>query len=224
MVESASNHGCREFSVNVNAMLDALQDRGFILRYVVQGIRYIQVVNFEKHQRPHSNETPSAIPPHNQAKSIDRHKKLSTKVDSAVNQGEQRFGLIPDTGFIDSLIPDTGLLESADAPAADAIAPSKATTKRPTAMSEDWIAGHHLYEWGVGEGFRTATLDDETCKFRDHFIATGKPMKDWDAAWKNWMRRSREFASARASPSNGTRPKNTVAETLFSMARGESEQ
>lgn len=31
-------------------------------------------------------------------------------------------------------------------------------------------------------------------KFTDHFRANGKPMKDWSAAWRNWMRRAGEFA------------------------------
>jgi hypothetical protein len=63
MVSSAAHHGCRTFAVNVDAMLDALYEREFIIRYTTDGVRYIQVVNFEKHQRPHSNETPSTIPP-----------------------------------------------------------------------------------------------------------------------------------------------------------------
>ena len=45
---------------NVNAMLDALL--GFIWRYKVDGVAYIQVVNFKKHQRPHIRELESIIP------------------------------------------------------------------------------------------------------------------------------------------------------------------
>jgi len=37
-------------------------DHPFILRYQVEGKRYIQVVNFKKHQNPHRNERPSIIP------------------------------------------------------------------------------------------------------------------------------------------------------------------
>lgn len=38
-------------------------DHPFILRYQVEGKRYIQVVNFTKHQNPHRNERASIIPP-----------------------------------------------------------------------------------------------------------------------------------------------------------------
>jgi hypothetical protein len=49
--------------VDMDACLDWLKSEGFILRYVVAGKRYIQVINFRKHQNPHKNETESEIPP-----------------------------------------------------------------------------------------------------------------------------------------------------------------
>jgi uncharacterized protein YlbG (UPF0298 family) len=47
---------------DVEALLDQLQRCGFICRYEVNGRRYIQVVNFEKHQHPHHKEPDSALP------------------------------------------------------------------------------------------------------------------------------------------------------------------
>ncbi|MBD3812694.1 MAG: hypothetical protein IE917_10790 [Betaproteobacteria bacterium] len=49
-------------SFDVDSMLQALHDFGFILRYKVNGIRYIQVLNFLRHQNPHHAEKPSLIP------------------------------------------------------------------------------------------------------------------------------------------------------------------
>lgn len=43
-------------------LLVTLSDRGFIQRYAVDGVRYIQVLNFKKHQNPHVKEPPSTIP------------------------------------------------------------------------------------------------------------------------------------------------------------------
>lgn len=48
--------------VDMDATLGRLNDRGFILRYECQGERYIQIVNFRKHQSPHVREPKSAIP------------------------------------------------------------------------------------------------------------------------------------------------------------------
>jgi hypothetical protein len=49
-------------SCDVNAMLDALHESGHIIRYEVGDSRFIQVVNFTKHQMPHYKEVPSVIP------------------------------------------------------------------------------------------------------------------------------------------------------------------
>jgi hypothetical protein len=48
--------------VSVPPLLDALQNHGLILRYETKGNRYIQIVNFEKHQYPHIKEAESTIP------------------------------------------------------------------------------------------------------------------------------------------------------------------
>ncbi|MCD7812008.1 MAG: hypothetical protein LUG91_09225 [Ruminococcus sp.] len=44
-------------------MLQQLADNGFIIRYEVEGEKYIQVVNFCKHQNPNMKEKASEIPP-----------------------------------------------------------------------------------------------------------------------------------------------------------------
>ncbi len=48
---------------DVDAMLDDLAARGFIIRYVVDGKRYIFIPAFLRHQKPHPKERPSEIPP-----------------------------------------------------------------------------------------------------------------------------------------------------------------
>ena len=47
---------------SVDDMLNELHQAGFILRYQAAGRRYIQVLNFGKHQNPHHREPESAIP------------------------------------------------------------------------------------------------------------------------------------------------------------------
>lgn len=50
-------------NVDVDVMLGALEGRGFIRRYTVDSLKYIQIVNFSKHQNPHHTERKSVIPP-----------------------------------------------------------------------------------------------------------------------------------------------------------------
>lgn len=47
---------------DVDQLLQELHNHEFILRYEVEGERYIQISSFKKHQNPHKNEAPSAIP------------------------------------------------------------------------------------------------------------------------------------------------------------------
>jgi hypothetical protein len=47
----------------VEPMLDRLRTDGFVLRYEVDGKRYIEITNFVKHQDPHYKEKASEIPP-----------------------------------------------------------------------------------------------------------------------------------------------------------------
>ncbi len=46
-----------------DSMLQSLHDSGFICRYSMGEERYIEVVNFTKHQNPHVKEKASVIPP-----------------------------------------------------------------------------------------------------------------------------------------------------------------
>lgn len=70
--------------------LEWLADNGFIHRYQAEEAKYIQVLTFWKHQHPHQNEKPSAIP-------------AREKVTSACNQGSKHFALTPSSLTPDSL-------------------------------------------------------------------------------------------------------------------------
>lgn len=48
--------------VDVDDLLDQLERGEMIVRYEAEGLRYIQVLNFSKHQSPHCKEQASTIP------------------------------------------------------------------------------------------------------------------------------------------------------------------
>lgn len=50
-------------AVDVEPLLRELDARKFILRYEVDGVRYIQILKFADHQTPHYTEKPSVLPP-----------------------------------------------------------------------------------------------------------------------------------------------------------------
>lgn len=49
-------------AVDVDVMLTDLETGGFLKRYCADGVRYLQILNFLKHQRPKSDEAESLIP------------------------------------------------------------------------------------------------------------------------------------------------------------------
>jgi hypothetical protein len=53
---------CKNCSNTVQDLLQKLSEKKFILRYEKNEKRYIQILNFEKHQYPHIKEQNSTIP------------------------------------------------------------------------------------------------------------------------------------------------------------------
>src|SRR5688572_13664430 len=85
---------------DVDGMLWQLHETGFIIRYAVEGVAYIQVANFDKHQNPHKNESPSEIPPPEQ----HRNDPVQAPESSRTNPADS---LIPDSLIPDSLCADS---------------------------------------------------------------------------------------------------------------------
>lgn len=83
---------------DVDVLLNQLQDAGLIVRYVANGIKYIQVVNFDKHQNPHRDEKNSTIP-------APFEHGASTVQAPCKDGGNRADSLIPDSLTPDSLIP-----------------------------------------------------------------------------------------------------------------------
>lgn len=80
---------------NVVGLLATLEAKQFIVRYDVNDSKYIEIVNFSKHQNPHINEAQSTIPA--------PCSLLPEEVQSTVPLGLNPHSLIPS-----SLIPDSG--------------------------------------------------------------------------------------------------------------------
>lgn len=51
--------------VDMNKILNDLAKKPFVVRYELNGKKYLQIINFHKHQKPHHTEQDSKIPPPN---------------------------------------------------------------------------------------------------------------------------------------------------------------
>jgi len=110
---------------DVDNLLNQLAKHGFILRYTVDGERYIQVINFSKHQNPHIREPESIIPPppEQELASYEHHTSTVQEQEKHSSFPADSLNLIPD-----SLNPHT---DSMCIPEQSSDAPAEQSTKKP---------------------------------------------------------------------------------------------
>lgn len=124
-------------NVDVDAGLASLAAAGFIVRYEAEGKRYIQTLNFVKHQNPHKKEAASVIPAIPGAE-----QGLPMQEQDALEEGREFPGQDPEVPERAGLIPDS-LLLIPDSSVANATASDDAAEVQPPA---DPI-------WGTGLAF-----------------------------------------------------------------------
>jgi len=92
--------------LDVNRYLTVLERTGHIERYEVDGKKYIQVVNFTKHQSPHHTEKSKNYPENNQ----QNHKHINGNngyiTVTPLDNGYPTVTTRPDSLIPDSLIPE----------------------------------------------------------------------------------------------------------------------
>ena len=96
----------------------------------------------------------------------------------------------------------TGLALVADSTTAVAAAP---TPKRGTRLPTDWQPARTEAKIAAEKGHSPEDLNGQLLQFRDYWTAkagANGTKLDWDATWRNWIRRSHEFA-----PAKPTRPR-----------------
>lgn len=136
-------------SFDVESMLCQLADAGLIVRYEVDGKRYIQIKNFAKHQNPHRDEKASIIP-------AQCEHGASTVPPVVKHDGNPADSLIPDSRILkpDSRIPQEN-------PSQVLAAPSEAPKTGPT-----WEAYSAAYQRRYGvEPTRNASVNSQLKAF-----------------------------------------------------------
>jgi uncharacterized protein YdaU (DUF1376 family) len=81
----------------------------------------------------------------------------------------------------------------------------KDSTKKGTRLPEDWKLPRQWGQWAVEAGMDEVSVRREADTFRDHWIAQpgAKGVKlDWQATWRNWIRRAKERTPKRAAGGN----------------------
>ena len=81
-------------------------------------------------------------------------------------------------------------------------------------VDKDFEISDKLRTWAVRE-VPQVDIDRETGTFVDHWLSTGEKKADWDATWRNWMRRSPTMGGYVKSPE----PKYKTVEPLSDTQR-----
>jgi len=104
---------------DIESMLQSLTSKGFIIRYSVDGIHYIAIPNFSKHQNPHIKEAQSILPEPPQIQEqcgfsdVPCEHGVSTVQEPCLHDiSTVQASLIPDSLIPDSLIPDSLIPDS----------------------------------------------------------------------------------------------------------------
>lgn len=180
---------------HVDAMLQWLNDEKFIARYMADGVRCIQVIEFLTHNNPHKKEAPSKIPPLTGVSHATSTGPAPDQPDARTEKG----GTSPASSLNpSSLNPESShsVREGgADAPRSLNGAMGKGRTRKVPA---DFTVTPEMRMWAAAE-CPGVDVDRETAKFRDHEFAN--PKSDWPATWRNWMRRAEPSRARGSDPS-----------------------
>lgn len=198
--------------LDIDSILNWLEAEGFVLRYEVSGRRYIQVLNFSKHQNPHKNETASDIPPPELFEGVPK-KSVHAPSES------EALGLIPDSGF---LIPSFLIPEGA---AIAAVTGKPATQEKLACPAEEIV---WLYHEAMPDNPEVKVLNDARRKtirarWKEAASLTCKPFgyssrEDGLTAWRKFFEVCAEsdFLTGRAPAQQGKPP--FVADIDFLMS------
>jgi hypothetical protein len=192
--------------VDTNSLLDELALHHHIIRYEVDGKRYIQICKFKEHQRPHSNEVESSLP-----------EPQPQPTASAAHQGKKRCSPRKKALRSDSLIPDTGYLIAEPLPNGN----SACAPEEPEKINLETLAVDHNAEWLAkkrSEG-RYMHHDEHFVleQFKQYCRSKGVKYKDYVDAYRNafeWERCQPKFSGAGGNPTKSDRAKDAIVRGL----------
>ena len=202
----------RETLARVSRGLQHLSDAGLVDRYTVEERDFLHITKWERHQKidrpgkarypmPKDGVTRQNSNPRESVARVSRGSRESV----APGTGEQGNRDNPPLAGPPSSTP--GRLAKTQpwhgsSPHVVADAPTSKTGNRGTRLPEGWTPAWSQANLDVeaASGLTAAQLADQLDRFRDYWrgVAGAKGLKrDWDATWRNWVRRAVDKPSSR---------------------------
>jgi uncharacterized protein YdaU (DUF1376 family) len=66
-------------------------------------------------------------------------------------------------------------------------------------IPDNWTPSDRNIADAEARSFSQQEIHDEADRFRDHYLARGTLMRNWDAAWRTWLGNARRFANGRVA-------------------------
>lgn len=195
-------------SVDVEPLLDELSRFGFIVRYEVDGQKYIQINKFSQHQSPHVREQASSIPAPPDAEQGTAKVVPNTTLGSAMSSPGS-----PESLFSDSLNPSS-------------LNPDSPSSVPDGTVADDKAANQHCPATKIVDAYHRLMPDNPRCKvlnnsrkgaikarWNEAAKLTCKPfgyatVQDGVAAWERFFATCAEspFLTGKATPQPGKPP------------------
>jgi len=190
-------------SYDVPSGLDSLAANGFVERYQVGELSIVEILSFQKHQRPHGTEKDSVLPDKNGFLTINDRKANGVvtgtarriHVDSTdLNVNKQLSNVNPPLD--NALIPDPLIPEEHNTLGAGV--ETSIDPKSPSEMTLEWQPDEKLLKaYALRMALPVSAFTDEaTASFVCHYSASGRfeTQASWVSLLVKWVKR--DFASA----------------------------
>lgn len=79
------------------------------------------------------------------------------------------------------------------------LSPKGEKPSRASQLPDGWVLSEKNQSDAIALNFTDKEIQDEADRFSDHHRARGSAFKDWDAAWRTWLRNARKFAGSRVA-------------------------
>jgi hypothetical protein len=168
-------------SVEIEPLLQELHSHKHIIRYEIDGVKYIQIPGFESHQSPHFSEKESLIP----QPLTEDSRKIPSSSDEIPKVLAEKAPLKTGSQLPDSLIPDSLI------PERETVSP-KHSRKKPKLQLAEWEAQHgaikleDFREFAETRSIDPSQLPEMIRIFRTKCEAQAYTYADFRKAFQSW--------------------------------------
>jgi hypothetical protein len=175
---------------SIDAMVDMLVRLGKVERYHVRGAVYLLLPKLAKHQRLDTEKVPSRLPGPEESEPSSEDRPHESEKNPDQGADESALSMEHVAGSMEHVAGGRGNRDA-----------------RGARIPDDWTPSSELIDSMRREGIPDELARRELPKFCDYWAgaAGAKGRKaDWDATWRNWLRRAAEGGPVRGSPGSGS--------------------